>query len=428
MIGASVRRTSGWRGLVSFLLLVPVLLAACSDQGGKKKSPSFGAGITGVSTSGNNQVIITLNPNSINKGGTVGITVTMQTLNGAPIADRRVNLSTTGGTLSSVFGLTDAGGKFVSSLRVPRDYAGANPITISATIDGVTAEAQVLINDLGTLAIVPPGPVTLAPGDKQTFNCVGGVPPYRWEPSGGSLNTSTGAAVVFTAGSSAGTFFLKCADSAGNSASVSITISLGVGELAISPLSATLRPGENQTFQAAGGRPPYSWSFSSSAGTLSATTGSSTTITAGNVDGTFTLTLRDSNGATKTANVTIRVEDLVLSPGGVDRTIQAEGDEPPGTCPATKTKFTVNFIIGGGTGPYTATSALFGAIPVSGNGFTYTFNLGMGGGDDVTDVVTLRDSRGKIATATITVTCTAVAPSEESSSTSSLRRGQGKRR
>jgi hypothetical protein len=403
MIGASVGRTRGWRGLFSLLLLAPVLLAACSDNEGRK-GPGFGASITGVSTNGQFQLIITLNPNTINKGGTVGITVTMQTLRGIPITGRKVSLSTSGGTLASVFGTTDQAGKFVSSLRVPQDYSGSNPITITASADGQSVQAAIIINDLGTLAIVPSS-ATLAPGDQQIFDCVGGVPPYTWEPSGGTINTAHQPQVIFTAGSAPGTFTLKCSDSAGNAAAATITISLTGTELTITPTAASLRPGQSQTFQASGGRPPYTWSFSPAAGTLSTTTGPSTILTAGFADGDFTLTLRDSTGATKTATVTIRVETLTLSPATTTITRQATGPAP-GSCGTVK--FTVNYTISGGVPPYTATSGFFGSIPLSSSTtFVYNFSQAMNGGDTVSDVITVTDSRSISTTASVTVTCTA---------------------
>lgn len=406
MIGASVRRTSGWRGLLSLLLLAPVLLVACSDNEGRK-GPSLGAGITGVSTSGDFQVVITLNPNSINKGQTVGITVTTQTARGVPVAGRRVNLTTTGGTLASVFGTTDPAGKFVTSLRVPPEYAGSNPITVGATADGVTATAQVLINDLGTLRIVPAGPVTLAPGDQQTFNCVGGVPPYRWEPSGGSLNTATSSQTIFTAGSAVGTFFLKCADSAGNSASVQINISLGAGGLTITPSgSVSLFPGQTQIFRASGGRRPYSWTATGGTPT-SAGDVDQFTYTAGSSGGTFTVSLRDATGQTLVVSITIQTAELTFGPN-IEVNLSAGGG---GTC-SVPAIGPVSLTAAGGTPPYSffAGNGVVSPSSAPSSPATVTYNRPAGGTLDAgqslnIDVVTVIDARGTRREATITVTC-----------------------
>jgi hypothetical protein len=409
MIRSSMRWARGYRGVTCLLLLllVPILIVACSEQ--KKNGPTFPAATTGVSTNGLLTLILSINPNNINKGDTTGVTVTSLTPNGAPVPDKKVNLSTTGGTLGAVFGITDAGGKFATTLRVPQDYNGPSPITVTAAVDSASTSVDVFLNSLGQLRIDPPGPLIMSPGDRQFLNCVGGVPPYRWEPSGGTLNRTNEPSVIFTAGSAVGTFFVKCSDAAGNSASVQITISLTVGGLTVTPSSASLRPGQSLTFQASGGRPGFTWSFPPAAGTLSTTTGPTTILTAGNADGVFTLTLKDSTGATATASVTIRVETLTLSPTSVDVTRQAPGTTPPGTC-GTVT-FQVNFVIAGGTGPFTATSAFFGSIPVGGSTFIYNFSQTMDGGASLKDVVTVRDSRGFAVTADVNVTCKpAVAP------------------
>ena len=409
MIRSSMPWARGCRGAIYLLLLllVPILIVACSEQ--KHNGPTFPASTTGISTNGLLTLILSVNPNNINKGGTAGITVTTQTPNGASVPNKKVNLSTTGGTLAAVFGVTDAGGKFATSLRVPQDYNGPSPITVTAASDSASTSVDVFLNDLGLLRIDPPGPLTMAPGDRQFLNCVGGVPPYRWEPSGGSLNRTNEPSVIFTAGSAVGTFFVKCSDSAGNSASVQITISLTSSGLTITPTSASLRPGQSQTFQASGGRPGYTWSISPAAGTLNTTIGPTTILTAGLADGTFDLTLRDSNGSTVTASVTIRFETLTLSPDTVDVTRQATGEEAPGSCG--KVSFQVNFKVSGGVGPYTASSAFFGGIAVSSSGtFVYNFSQTMGGGDSLTDAVTVTDSRGVSDSTAIKVICTAFVP------------------
>ena len=74
--------------------------------------------------------------------------------------------------------------------------------------------------------------------------------------------------------------------------------------LAISPTSATVSKGSSKTFSATGGTAPYSWALSSTNGSISPTNGPSTVYTANTTNGTVTLTLRDSSGTQKTAEIT----------------------------------------------------------------------------------------------------------------------------
>jgi hypothetical protein len=400
----------GYRGAICLLLLllVPIVIVACSEQ--KHNGPTFPASTTGVSTNGLLTLILSVNPNNINKGDTTGVTVTSLTPNGAPVPNKKVNLSTSGGTLAAVFGITDAGGKFATTLRVPQDYNGPTPITVTAAVDSAVASVSVFLNDLGQLRIDPPGPLIMSPGDRQFLNCVGGVPPYRWEPSGGTLNRTNEPSVIFTAGSAVGTFFVKCSDSAGNSASVQITISLTTGGLEVQPKSVTLSLGQRQSFQAIGGRPPYTWSFPTNAGTLSNTTGPSTILTAGTSAGKFTLLLTDSVGATAAAEVTITPPaPPELLPSSVTRTLVATTPSP-GTC-STGGGVNVTFTVTKGVPTYTFSTTDGGSVSpptLSAPGtITYKLNLpsSLPEGFDTTETITVLDSVGQSDTSTVNVKC-----------------------
>lgn len=290
--------------LLSFLL-VPALLVGCSKKNDESRGPSAATGptsITGTATGANFILTITINPNAIPPGGTAGITVNATTVNGAPLANRDVQMTTGAGTLSKVSGKTDAAGKFVTSITMT-DPRVTGAVQITATVMALTATAILNVVEPGVLTVIP-ATATLAPGQQQFFNCAGGVPPFRWEVSGGTLDTLAGPTVLFTAGNQLGTFTLKCTDAAGNVASATITIS--TVRLEVVPSSATLAPGQSQIFQARGGVGPFTWSFPAGAGTLSTTSGPTTTLTAAATPGTFTLLLTDGTGATASAAVTIR--------------------------------------------------------------------------------------------------------------------------
>jgi len=419
MIRSSMPWARGYRGVICLLLLllVPILIVACSEQ--KHNGPTYPASVTGVSTNGQLTLILTINPNNINKGDTAGITVTTQTPNGVAVPGKKVNLSTTGGTLAAVFGVTDAGGKFATSLHVPQDYNGPSPITVTAASDSASASVNVFLNDLGLLRIDPAGPLTLAPGDRQTLTCVGGVPPYRWEVSGGTLNRHNEPTVIFTAGSSVGTFFVKCTDSAGNSASVQITIKLDAGGLTITPSgTVNLIPGQSQIFRASGGRPSYTWT--ATGGTPTSGSGDQFTYTAGATPGEFTVSLRDSTGQTIAVKVTIETADLTFGPN-VEVSLTAPGTTPPGTCDVKANSIGADLTAAGGAPPYSifaanGTITPLTSLSVSPARVRYTGPAGatsVAGGTDVNvDVVTLIDSTGARKDVTVKVKCAAaVAPS-----------------
>jgi len=397
------------RGIALFsLLLIPALLVGCKNKGSDgSKGPSGGATITGTAQNGVFRLSVNINPNTIPPGGSAGITVLATTLNGAPLDNRPVQMATSGGTLNPVAGKTDSAGKFVTSISIEDTFAGGPSVEVSAIVDGLTAKATLFINVPGTLSIDPKGPLFLAPGDTQFLNCVGGVDPVRWEPSGGTLNRLNERSVIFTAGSLTGIFFVKCTDAANNSASVEINIGTAQTLLTIAPTSVSLRPGQTQIFQATGGRPPYTWSFPATAGTLSTTTGPTTTLTAGTTEGTFTLLLTDSVGATKSAAVNIRVEALTLSPDKVDAVQTASGTiAAPGTCTFS---FTVQFTATGGVPTYTFSNAIAQIGTINPTTGLYTVGPITVGVSKFNDVVTVRDSIGQQKSATVNFECKAPA-------------------
>jgi hypothetical protein len=73
----------------------------------------------------------------------------------------------------------------------------------------------------------------VAPGATVTFSVIGGMAPYTWSitSGGGTLNSSTGASVIYTASSSAGMAYLRVNDSSGNSATASVNVVVGGGTI-----------------------------------------------------------------------------------------------------------------------------------------------------------------------------------------------------
>lgn len=99
---------------------------------------------------------IAVNPGTIELGKQAEITVLATNLNGRPLAGRHVQLSTDVGTLSVVDGFTDGFGKFVSFLRITeldaRNAGGKTAATVTAFVEGATAEATVNFTSLEDLS------------------------------------------------------------------------------------------------------------------------------------------------------------------------------------------------------------------------------------------------------------------------------------
>jgi hypothetical protein len=232
---------------------------------------------------------------------------------------------------------------------------------------------------------IAPSSVTVAPRGNQELVATGGSGEgYAWSLvtnlSGATIDPVTGA---YQAGSTGGvTDVVQVADSLGNTASVSVTVTAG---LSISPAAVTLAPRASWTFTAAGGSASgYAWSFvaNASGGTIDSGSGAYTVGAAGGV--TDVVQVVDSLGNTASASITVT---------------QGVAVTPPAATLAPRASRTFTAAGGSGTG-YTwslATNASGGTIDSTG-----VYTAGSTGG--VSDVVRVTDSLGSIATVSITVT------------------------
>jgi hypothetical protein len=205
---------------------------------------------------------------------------------------------------------------------------------VSATLNGITkTSSAVPITVAGTaVAIssvsVSPQSTSLSANGKQSFtavpHCTGGACPsgvtYLWTltvSSMGSINVDNTAAVVFTAGTTSGNVALWVNATLNGitvSASAVVTISGGTTTprlssvaVTVSPSSTSMNQGDTRVLVATptctGGTCPagttYSWSVTNTLGSLSPTSGSTVTFTAGNSAGTVTVFVNATlNGVT----------------------------------------------------------------------------------------------------------------------------------
>ncbi len=253
-----------------------------------------------------------------------------------------------------------------------------------------------------TPAISPPSLFTTAPasltvsvGAAQEFTIGGGTSPYTAVSNNASIAIAGVKDTRLTLGGVAdGTAQITIRDAAGATVTVGMIVSSGP----VRPLyttatsSITVAPGLSgaQTYSVGGGAGPYIATSSNVSVASVVLTGDSMKVT-GISAGSTNLVIMDSLGAMVTVNVTVpTVSNLALfttAPASVTVAI--------GASPA--------YSVGGGTGPYTATSSNTSVATVSLVGSNLTVN-GLAAG--IASVV-LRDSAGASTTVAVTVVSTA---------------------
>jgi hypothetical protein len=191
----------------------------------------------------------------------------------------------------------------------------------------------------------------------QSVFATGGTPPYQWLvtqglPPGLTLNASTGliSGTPLTTGTFS--FQVQAIDAAQQVATATLSITVNNPPLTITtvpPLfTGTVGIAYSQSFNAAGGKPPYTWAISSgnTGGlTLDPASGilSGTPQTAGTY--TFTIQVTDSAGAR-----VVQTFSVIVNPPAL--TIAVASSLPAGTV-GTPYSQTVPVVATGGTPPYT---------------------------------------------------------------------------
>jgi parallel beta-helix repeat protein len=261
-------------------------------------------------------------------------------------------------------------------------------LDVVALSDSLGSTAQVVVGVSPGVSITP-SKAGVAPLGSRVFTASGGSGTgFAWSlvanRSGAGIDAVSG---TYVAGATPGvTDVIEAVDSLGNAALATITVSgTPVPQaLAVVPAAPTISPRARLTFIATGGSGGYTWSLSANAsgGSVEAATGA---YAAGNtgivVD---VVQVKDSSGATATAHVTVTA-GLTINP-------PSASVAPGGTA---------SFSVSGG----------------SGQGYTWTIASGPSGGiidrtgayaagsrGGVTDVISVADSLGSMATASVTVT------------------------
>jgi Mg-chelatase subunit ChlD len=320
------------------------------------------------------QAEITLNgPLTLEPSGTLSLALGITQPFSAKGGEPPYTWKAVGGNLNTEEGDTVA-------YEVPH-VGGAYTVTVT---DNAGNTDSVLIV-AGEPMLVTPLRATIPLDGMTSFIVSGGIPPYRWVASEGTVAPVSGAEVTFTPPPKADIYQLTVTDASGTVLAVEVETTGVSRELTITPAEANLKVSKSQTLTVVGGTEPYSWN--ATVGELSDTTGRSITYKAPGNIGTVTVTLTD--GAGKQATATIRVIDdgPVITPANA-------------TVPVNDT---VALTVTGGLAPYTWTADV-GSVDSSGTQVTYTAP-----GQAGTATVTVTDAKNTPATATITITDTGMA-------------------
>lgn len=266
------------------------------------------------------------------------------------------------------------------------DSKGAtSTITATVTTGGVVAP----------LYTTSPAFISLSPsGAIPTYQLGGGTPPYSVVSSApdvfevvqtGSAYTVKGKALGF------GSIAIK--DAVGAVANISVSVVSGKVDVpfySTAPSSIVLKQGATGNYSIAGGTSPYIATTSDQSVATVTTSGNNMTVT-GVSGGAANISVKDALGASISFAVT------VSSSTSTQNTVALYTSAPSDVTLQTST--TSTFTVGGGTGPYTATSSnsSVSTVNLSDN------NLTINGRSLGTATVAIRDSLGAVTNIAVTV-------------------------
>ncbi len=246
-------------------------------------------------------------------------------------------LAATGGTTPYTWAITTGGLPAGLSINTSSGVISGTPTTVgSSTFTAqVTDSSSPVTTATQSLTITVQDQVaitttSLAGGEvgvaySQTLAAAGGVTPYTWSvsagtlPAGLALNASTGAISGTPTAAGTTNITAQVADAAGGTATKALSITIGA-PVAIGTTSlpnATVGTAYSQTLAATGGVTPYGWSLTSGALpaglSLNATTGviSGTPTAAGT--SMFTVQVTDLAGGSATRSLSIAVAATPVS-------------------------------------------------------------------------------------------------------------------
>jgi len=344
---------------------------------------------------------VSLSPSSTNVfvGHTQAFTVTPSCTGGPCPAGTTYSwvLTNNLGTLSSYTGS--------SVTFTAASTSGSLGIFVNGTLNSLTIQSSPDIITVFTLASVSVNPVSaaLTSGGQQAFTatptctiaCPAGVT-FSWTLTNGlgSLNSSTGATVTFTAGSSGGNVSLfvnaTLLSVTRQSSAVPISIALIIlTSVSVSPASVNIATGASAPFTAysfcAAGPCPlgttYSWTLTNGLGSLSSSSGPMVTFTAGPTNGTDILFV---NGTLNGIRQQSTPAYIFIAPNSVQLVAVSITPSSGNVVTGGSTAFVATVVCSGGTCPsgttfsWTLTNSLGNLSSRTGASVTFTAGVAAG--------------------------------------------------
>ncbi|PUA99021.1 MULTISPECIES: hypothetical protein [unclassified Acidovorax] len=221
----------------------------------------------------------------------------------------------------------------------------------------VTAKAVPLASSAGTA-------ITLRPNQSVQFNVRGGVAPYSVNSSDtGVVSASiSGSTVTLVGMPKSGSATILITDAAG--ATLSVTATVQISSLSVSPASITGPAGTANTVAISGGVAPYTVSSTNTAVATATLSGSSVNVSLVS-QGASEVKITDAANTSLVVSVTVTSNVLQVSPA--NQTVDEKS--------ATST--TLTYLIAGGTAPYTplvspADRSYFTTLSIAGTALTAT--------------------------------------------------------
>lgn len=278
------------------------------------------------------------------------------------------SVSISGGSAPYTQSWTPSGGTGLTATGLT---AGTYTVTVTDNVGCVVTATAVITQPTALAATTTNTNVACNGGTTgtATVTATGGTSPYTyvWNPSGGTGTTASGLA--------AGTYTVTVTDNKGCTTTATATITQPTAITATmsnTPVSCFGGSNGTATVVAAGGTPGYTYSWAPSGGTNATASGLT--------QGTYTVTITDANGCTRTGNTTVtQPTQLTVTASAVSSTCGLAN----GSTSSTTT---------GGTTPYTYAWSPSGGTASSATGLaaaSYT--------------VTVTDANGCTATASATV-------------------------
>lgn len=248
-------------------------------------------------------------------------------------------------------------------------------VTVSVTVTAAAGQA---------LFTTAPSALTSGVGVSSTYSVGGGTSPYSVTSSNVSAATASVVGNTLTlTGVAPGVANLVIRDAAGTTVTVGVTVASSSALSTTAPSTVSIVAGAAPTYTISGGTGPYTATSSNTSVAATTVSGTSLTIT-GVTPGNANVVVRDSTGATVSIATTVTGMSLfTTAPSSVT---VATGAAPV-------------YSIGGGSGPYSATSSNVAVATVSVLGTSLTITGAAPGNANVV----VRDAAGATQTIAVTV-------------------------